>query len=448
MKKKQLHLPKARGLYDPNNEKENCGVGFIANLKSNSSHQITQDALEMLTRMDHRGACGCEANTGDGAGILTDIPHEFFSDEIERLFSINVAPGSYGVGNVFLPQDPKERDLCITLVEKIISEEGQSLIGWRDVPVDSILANVGDTARESQPQIKQLIIENASNLDQDDFEGVLYVIRKNISKIIRTDESISQALMFYVCSLSSRVIIYKGMLMGSQLLDFYTDLSNKKFSTYLAMVHSRFSTNTFPSWDRAQPCRFMAHNGEINTRQGNYNWMRAREGVLESDIFGDNLSKTLPVIETEVSDSGSFDNVLEFLLMNGRSLQEAVLMMVPEAWQNDTEMSSEKKAFYEYFSNVMEPWDGPASIAFTDGRYIGAVLDRNGLRPSRYYLTHDDRVIMASEVGVVDVETNNVKTKGRLRPGKMFLVDFKKGELIDDNEIKNSFATRIHTQIG
>mgnify|MGYP001459535271 FL=1 len=442
MKKKQLHLPKARGLYDPNNEKENCGVGFIANLKSNSSHQITQDALEMLTRMDHRGACGCEANTGDGAGILTDIPHEFFSDEIERLFSINVAPGSYGVGNVFLPQDPKERDFCITLVEKIINEEGQSLIGWRDVPVDSILANVGDTARESQPQIKQLIIENASNLDQDDFEGVLYVIRKNISKIIRTDESISQALMFYVCSLSSRVIIYKGMLMGSQLLDFYTDLSNKKFSTYLAMVHSRFSTNTFPSWDRAQPCRFMAHNGEINTRQGNYNWMRAREGVLESDIFGDNLSKTLPVIETEVSDSGSFDNVLEFLLMNGRSLQEAVLMMVPEAWQNDTEMSSEKKAFYEYFSNVMEPWDGPASIAFTDGRYIGAVLDRNGLRPSRYYLTHDDRVIMASEVGVVDVETNNVKTKGRLRPGKMFLVDFKKGELIDDNEIKNSFANK------
>ena len=442
MKNKQLHLPKARGLYDPKNEKENCGVGFIANLKSNSSHQITQDALEMLTRMDHRGACGCEANTGDGAGILTDIPHEFFSDEITRLFGINATPGHYGVGNVFLPQDQKERDYCIAIVEKIIKEEGQSLIGWRDVPVDSKLANVGNTARESQPQIKQLIIENASNLDQDTFEGVLYVIRKNISKIIRTDESISQALMFYVCSLSTRVIIYKGMLMGSQLLDFYTDLSNKKFSTYLAMVHSRFSTNTFPSWDRAQPCRFMAHNGEINTRQGNYNWMRAREGVLESEVFGDKLSKTLPVIETEVSDSGSFDNVLEFLLMNGRSLQEAVLMMVPEAWQNDSEMSSEKKAFYEYFSNVMEPWDGPASIAFTDGRYIGAVLDRNGLRPSRYYLTHDDRVIMASEVGVVDVATNNVKTKGRLRPGKMFLVDFKKGQLVDDNEIKNSFASK------
>jgi len=256
------------------------------------------------------------------------------------------------------------------------------------------------------------------------------------------DESLSQALLFYVCSLSTRVIIYKGMLMGSQLLDFYQDLNNKQFKTYLAMVHSRFSTNTFPSWDRAQPCRFMAHNGEINTLQGNYNWMRAREGVLESDFFGDNLDKTLPVIETEVSDSGSFDNVLEFLLMNGRSLQEAVLMMVPEAWQNDHQMSDKKKSFYEYFSNVMEPWDGPASITFTDGRYIGAVLDRNGLRPSRYYLTHDDRVIMASEVGVVDVATDNIKTKGRLRPGKMFLVDFGQGRLVDDDEIKDNFSSK------
>ena len=442
MKNKQLHLPRARGLYHPNNEKENCGVGFIANVKSHSSHKITKDALEMLSRMDHRGACGCEANTGDGAGILTNIPHEFFSEEIKTLFGIEVNAGSYGVGNVFLPQDNKESKHCISVIEKVIKDEGQTLIGWRDVPVDSDKANVGDTARNSQPVMKQLIIGNSENIGTEAFEAVLYIIRKNVSKIIRTDESLSQALLFYICSLSTRVIIYKGMLMGSQLLDFYPDLNDKKFSTYLAMVHSRFSTNTFPSWDRAQPCRFMAHNGEINTRQGNFNWMRAREGVLESEIFGDNLSKTLPIIETEVSDSGSFDNVLEFLLMNGRSLQEAVLMMVPEAWQNDTEMSQEKKAFYEYFSNVMEPWDGPASIAFTDGRYIGAVLDRNGLRPSRYYLTHDDRVIMASEVGVVDVATNNVKTKGRLRPGKMFLVDFEKGRLVDDDEIKNSFASK------
>ena len=272
--------------------------------------------------------------------------------------------GRYGVGNIFLPQDDKQRQHCISIVEKVVNNEGQTLIGWRDVPVDSIKADVGDTARNSQPVIKQLIIGNTEGIDNDAFEGVLYIIKKHISKVIRTDESLSQALLFYVCSLSTRVIIYKGMLMGSQLLDFYPDLANKEFKTYLAMVHSRFSTNTFPSWDRAQPCRFMAHNGEINTLQGNYNWMRAREGVLESDFFGDNLDKTLPVIETEVSDSGSFDNVLEFLLMNGRSLQEAVLMMVPEAWQNDHEMSDQKKAFYEYFSNVMEPWDGPASITF------------------------------------------------------------------------------------
>jgi glutamate synthase (NADPH/NADH) large chain len=440
MNNKQLHLPRPRGLYHPNNEKENCGVGFIANLKSHPSHKITKDALEMLSRMDHRGGCGCEANTGDGAGILTNIPHDFFSVEIQSLFGIEVAPGSYGVGNVFFPQDAKEREHCISVIEKAVKDEGQNLIGWRDVPLDEIKADIGDTARDSQPVIKQLIIANSQGLDSDSFEGVLYIIRKHVSKVIRSDDSLSQALLFYICSLSTRVIIYKGMLMGSQLLNFYTDLSNKKFSTYLAMVHSRFSTNTFPSWDRAQPCRFMAHNGEINTRQGNFNWMRAREGVLESAVFGNNLNKTLPVIETEVSDSGSFDNVLEFLLMNGRSLQEAVLMMIPEAWQNDNEMSEKKKAFYEYFSNVMEPWDGPASIAFTDGRYIGAVLDRNGLRPSRYYLTHDDRVIMASEVGVVDVETNNIKTKGRLRPGKMFLVDFDKGKLVDDEEIKDSFA--------
>jgi len=364
MIKKQLYLPKPQGLYHPKNEKENCGVGFIANIKSKASYKITEDALEMLSRMGHRGACGCEANTGDGAGILTNIPHEFFSQEIQSLFGVSVEAGRYGVGNIFLPQDDKQRQRCISIVEKVVNNEGQTLIGWRDVPVDSIKADVGDTARNSQPVIKQLIIGNTEGIDNDAFEGALYIIKKHISKVIRTDESLSQALLFYVCSLSTRVIIYKGMLMGSQLLDFYPDLANKEFKTYLAMVHSRFSTNTFPSWDRAQPCRFMAHNGEINTLQGNYNWMRAREGVLESDFFGDNLDKTLPVIETEVSDSGSFDNVLEFLLMNGRSLQEAVLMMVPEAWQNDHEMSDKKKAFYEYFSNIMEPWDGPASITF------------------------------------------------------------------------------------
>ncbi len=384
MKEQLLHLPKPHGLYHPNNEKENCGVGFIAHIKGKPSHQITTDALEMLTRMDHRGGCGCESNTGDGAGILTDIPHAFFVKKIKADFDVDVVPGSYGIGNIFLPQDDSERAHCVSVLEKAIEDEGQTLVGWRDVPIDADKADVGDTARASQPIIKQLIIASADSIDNKAFERALFVIRKYASNAIRTDESLSQALLFYVCSLSTTVIIYKGMLMGSQVLDFFTDLSNPEYATYLAMVHSRFSTNTFPSWDRAQPCRYMSHNGEINTRQGNYNWMRAREGVLESELFKDNLSKTLPVIETEVSDSGSFDNVLEFLMMNGRTLQEAVLMMVPEAWQNDDNMSDEKKAFYEYFSNVMEPWDGPASIAFTDGHYIGAVLDRNGLRPSRF----------------------------------------------------------------
>jgi len=442
MKKKQLYLPKPYGLYDPKNEKENCGVGFIAHFKKHSSHQITKDALEMLKRMDHRGACGCEENTGDGAGILTDIPHQFFYKKINSLFDVEVEAGGYGVGNVFLPQDSIQRKHCMRTFEEAIAEEGQKFIGWRDVPVETDKADVGKTARNSQPVIKQIIVGAETKLDVDAFERILFIIRKSVSKIIRTDESLSEGLTFYVCSLSTRIIIYKGMLMGSQILDFYPDLNDPSFESYLAMVHSRFSTNTFPSWDRAQPCRFMSHNGEINTLQGNYNWMRAREGVLESEYLGEKLEKALPVIETEVSDSGSFDNVLEFLLMNGRSLQEAILMMIPEAWQNDNEMSDEKKAFYEFFSNVMEPWDGPASIAFTDGRYIGAVLDRNGLRPSRYYITHDDRVIMASEVGVVDVEIEKVKSKGRLRPGKMFLVDFDKGGMIDDEAIKSDFSSR------
>ncbi|SMN01324.1 Glutamate synthase [NADPH] large chain [uncultured Candidatus Thioglobus sp.] len=442
MKTPLLHLPKAHGLYHPNNEKENCGVGFIAHIKGKSSHSITIDALEMLARMDHRGGCGCEENTGDGAGILTNIPHDFFIKEIKSLFNADVEKGTYGIGNVFLPQDQRQREHCMTLMEKAISDEGQTFIGWREVPINADKADVGSIARDSQPVIKQLIISKADGIDNLAFERALFIIRKHVSNEIRTDEFLSQALLFYVCSLSTTVIIYKGMLMGSQLIDFYDDLSNVEYSTYLAMVHSRFSTNTFPSWDRAQPCRYMSHNGEINTRQGNYNWMHAREGTLESDLFGDKLPKTLPVIESEVSDSGSFDNVLEYLMMSGRSLQEAVLMMVPEAWQNDTNMSDEKKAFYEYMSNVMEPWDGPASIAFTDGHYIGAVLDRNGLRPSRYYLTDDERVIMASEVGVVDVETDNVKTKGRLRPGKMFLVDFEKGELLDDETLKSDFAQK------
>ncbi len=442
MQTQPLQRPKSRALYHPNNEHENCGIGFIAHIKKHASPQITQDALEMLARMDHRGGCGCEHNTGDGAGILTNIPHGFFSVEIQRLFQVSVAQGKYGIGNVFLPQNKASRAHCMQLIEQAIRAQGQTFIGWRTVPIDAQKADIGNAAKRSQPVIQQLIIGRANGLDNAAFERALFLIRKQASRAIRTNQSLAEAELFYVCSLSSQVIIYKGMLMGSQVLDFYPDLSHPDYATYLAMVHSRFSTNTFPSWDRAQPCRYMSHNGEINTRQGNYNRMRAREGTLESDLFGADLAKLLPIIETDVSDSGAFDNVLEFLMMSGRSLQESVLMMVPEAWQNDTNMSADKKAFYEYFSNLMEPWDGPASIAFADGNYIGAVLDRNGLRPSRYYLTTDDRVIMASEVGVVDVAPEQIKTKGRLRPGKMFLVDFEQGKLIDDHTIKSDFSAK------
>ncbi|MFT5527260.1 MAG: glutamate synthase (NADPH/NADH) large chain, partial [Pirellulaceae bacterium] len=327
-------------------------------------------------------------------------------------------------------------------VDKIIAEQGQVLVGWRKVPTAPDMADIGPTARESEPVMEHLIVAASGDLEGDAFERQLYIIRKRSSHILRTDESMSEAKLFYICSLSTKVMIYKGMLTPGQVLPYFPDLTNPDYTTHLAMVHSRFSTNTFPSWDRAQPNRFMSHNGEINTLRGNSNWMRAREGVVESDLFGDELGKLFPVVEPDCSDSGTFDNVLEFLLMTGRTLQESVMMMVPEAWQKHGTMSEDKRAFYEYQSCFMEPWDGPASIVFTDGKYIGAVLDRNGLRPSRYYLTHDDRVIMASEVGVLHVDPRLVKEKGRLQPGKCFLIDFEEGRLVPDEELKSKYAAR------
>jgi glutamate synthase (NADPH/NADH) large chain len=352
------------------------------------------------------------------------------------------AVGRYAAGNVFLPTSDSERARCKKRVERLIEARGQKLLGWRLLPVDPIRADVGPTARKAMPHIEQLFVGAGDGLEGDAFERELYILRKSSTHSIRTDENLKQRDLFYFCSLSTKVIVYKGMLNPDQVMAFYPDLADQDFTAHLAMVHSRFSTNTFPSWDRAQPNRFMSHNGEINTRLGNANWMNAREGVAESPLFGEDIKKLLPVIEPAVSDSGSFDNVLEFLLMGGRTLQEAVMMMIPEAWQNDQIMSEEKRAFYEFNSTQMEPWDGPASIVFTDGRYIGAVLDRNGLRPSRYYLTHDDKVIMASEVGVLPVDPANVKAKGRLQPGKMFLINFEQGRMIPDEELKHEFATR------
>lgn len=438
------NLPQKQGLYDPSLEKDSCGVGFIANIKGAPSHQTVLDADTILRNMDHRGACGCETNTGDGSGILCALPHQFLARIAKEDLGVSQLPepGRYAAGLIFLPTDAAEREKCRQTVNSLIENSGQILLGWRDVPQDAFGADIGPTARKSEPVIQMLFVAASSDLKGDSFERKLYIIRKQASHILRGSSELKQALMFYICSLSTKVIIYKGMLTPAQLLPYFSDLRDKDFATHLAMVHSRFSTNTFPSWDRAQPLRFMSHNGEINTLRGNSNWMRAREGAAKSTLFGEDLQKLFPVIEPHLSDSGTFDNVLEFLLMNGRTLQEAIMMMVPEAWQKHDSMPEEKRAFYEYFSCLMEPWDGPASIVFTDGDYIGATLDRNGLRPSRYYLTHDDRVIMASEVGVLPLDPALVKHKGRLQPGRMFLIDFSEGRLIPDDELKAGFAKR------
>ena len=439
-----FHLPKAQGLYDPSQERDACGVGFIAHIKGLPSHQNVLDADEILQAMDHRGACGCEPNTGDGSGIMCGLPHKFLKKVAKRDLGIDLPPpGSFAAGLVFLPSDDAERAFCKERIEALVAESGQEFLGWRDVPQETELADVGPTARRSEPVIEQLFVGAAEGIQHDALDRKLYQIQKQASHQLRGSKTLKQALMFYICSLSTKVIIYKGMLTPAQVLPYYPDLRDEDFETHLAMVHSRFSTNTFPSWDRAQPLRFMSHNGEINTLRGNSNWMRAREGSAKSDLFGDDLAKLFPVVEPHCSDSGTFDNVLEFLLMTGRTLQEAIMMMVPEAWQKHETMPEDKRAFYEYFSCLMEPWDGPASIAFTDGNYIGATLDRNGLRPSRYYITHDDRVIMASEVGVLPVDPAIVKEKGRLQPGKMFLVDFGQGRLIPDEELKGEFARRM-----
>lgn len=436
-------FPEKTGLYDPANEKDSCGVGFVANIKGVPSHQIMLDAYHLNSRMDHRGGCGFEANTGDGAGILMALPHSFFKKVAKEELGADLPEaGSYAVGNIFLPQIKEERDTCFDAIARIVAEEGQTLIGWRDVPIDPVGADVGPAALMAQPYIVQLFIGAAEGLEQDAFERILYIIRKRFSHRLRNDKTMKEAKQVYACSLSTKVIVYKGMLTPAQTFPFYKDLTNPDFETHLAMVHSRFSTNTFPSWDRAQPNRFMAHNGEINTLRGNVNSMVARQGKVTTDAFGEKLGDIFPVIDSDCSDSGSFDAVLEFLLLSGRSLAEATMMMIPEAWQSDKNMGQEKKDFYEFHSALMEPWDGPASIVFSDGHYIGAVLDRNGLRPSRYYITHDDKCIMASEVGVVHVDPANVKVKGRLQPGKMFLIDFEEGRLIPDEEVKQIICNK------
>ncbi|HUF42640.1 MAG TPA: glutamate synthase large subunit [Verrucomicrobiae bacterium] len=431
-------LPPRQGLYDPRFEHDACGVGFVVNIKGEKSHEIVEQALTVLENLDHRGACGCEENTGDGAGILMQIPHAFLKDACAGLGFGLPDVGEYGVGMIFLPDQREQRRRFEKTVEKVIAEEGQKCLGWRKVPTDNLY--LGETAKACEPFVRQVFIGRGPGLGDDlAFERKLYVIRRRVENAIRY-AGLAGGDFFYIPSMSSRTLIYKGMLTPRQLATFYPDLSDPLVETAIALVHSRFSTNTFPSWGRAHPYRYLIHNGEINTLRGNENWMHARQGMLASKLFGDDLEKLFPIIQEDGSDSAKFDNCLEFLALSGRSLPHAVMMMIPEPWENHESMDDSKRAFYEYHSSLMEPWDGPASIAFTDGTVVGAVLDRNGLRPSRYYVTKDDLVIMASEVGVLEVAPERVLEKRRLQPGRMFLVDTREGRIISDEEIKREMA--------
>jgi glutamate synthase (ferredoxin) len=429
-------LPAKQGLYDPQFEHDACGVGFIVHMKGNKSHDIVTQALTMLVNLDHRGACGCETNTGDGAGILMQVPHKFLK-KVAAAENITLPEaGQYGVGMIYSSPNPEARAQSRKIFEQIVEEEGLRVLGWRDVPTDN--ASLGNTAKSSEPFMAQVFIQRSADLADDlAFDRKLYVIRKRSHTSIRVTKIDA---CWYPSSISCRTMVYKGMLMPVQVGQYYPDLHDPDMESALALVHSRFSTNTFPSWERAHPYRYIAHNGEINTMRGNINWMIARQSLFQSELFGEDIQKIQPVINVEGSDSTIFDNALELLVLAGRSLPHTVMMMIPEPWTAHESMSDEKKAFYEYHSCLMEPWDGPASIAFTDGTMIGAVLDRNGLRPSRYYVTKDDLVIMASEAGVLPIEPERIAEKGRLEPGRMFLVNMEEGRIVTDDEIKTQMA--------
>ncbi|BCJ87585.1 glutamate synthase large subunit [Effusibacillus dendaii] len=437
-------LPAKQGLYDPKFEHDACGIGFVANIKGAKSNKIIQQALMVLRNLDHRGGQGSETSTGDGAGILLQIPHHFFKRESEKLGIQLPEAGEYGVGMLFLSPNSVNRQKSEETLEKIIREEGQTVLGWRDVPTDN--RDLGETAKSNEPFIRQIFVGRGSDVqDEQSFERKLYVIRKRAEKAIRYS-SMAGGEFFYFASFSCRTIVYKGMLTTEQIDVYYKDLKDPAVETALALVHSRFSTNTFPSWERAHPYRYLIHNGEINTLRGNVNWMHARQAMCDSELFGEDLKKLLPVIEADGSDSAMFDNTFEFLYLSGRSLPHVAMMMVPEPWSNHESMSSEKRAFYEYHSCLMEPWDGPAAMAMTNGKQIVASLDRNGLRPARYYITKDDMIVLASEVGVLDIPAENVLRKERLQPGRMLLVDLDEQRIVTDEEIKQKIASEYPYQ--
>ncbi|CAI6036285.1 glutamate synthase large subunit [Cohnella sp. JJ-181] len=432
-------LPPKQGLYDPQYERDACGMGFVAHIKGRKSHEIVEQALSLLINMEHRGGQGAEPNSGDGAGILLQIPHDFFARETSALGFGLPEPGQYAVGMVFLTQDASRRAEHEALFEGIAAEEGLSVIGWRTVPTDD--STLGISAKRVKPYVRQVFIARPAPLADDlAYERKLYVLRKRAEKAIRYS-GIPDGEIFYVPSLSSKKIIYKGMLTTEQVGHFYTELHDPALVSAIALVHSRFSTNTFPSWERAHPFHYLIHNGEINTLRGNENWMHARQTLFESELFGDDLEKVKPVINHDGSDTGKFDNTFEFMYLAGRPLAHCAMMMVPEPWQNDEQMDDDKRAFYEYHSTLMEPWDGPAAMGFTDGVQIGAVLDRNGLRPARYCVTRDDVIIMASEAGVIEIPQEEIVLKDRLRPGRMLMVDTKEGRIIADEELKKAIVS-------
>ncbi len=431
-------LPEAQGLYDPRNEKDSCGVGFIADMKGRKSHKIVQDGIQILLNLEHRGAVGADPRAGDGAGMLVQIPDAFFRKEAAKLGFSLPEPGHYAVGFIFFPRDPAGQTIVREAIEKVVADEGQVLLGWRDVPTDN--ASLGESVKPTEPLHKQIFVARGPGVEsEEEFERRLFVLRKVISNLVY-DLNDPRTKGYYPVSLSCRTIVYKGMFLADQLGSYYPDLHDPSFESALALVHQRFSTNTFPAWSLAHPYRMVAHNGEINTLRGNVNWMAARQASVDSELFGNDISKLWPISYEGQSDTACFDNALEFLVQGGYSLAHAVMMLVPEAWAGNKLMDEQRRAFYEYHAAIMEPWDGPASIAFTDGRQIGATLDRNGLRPARWFVTKDDRIIMASEMGVLPVPESEIVRKWRLQPGKMLLVDLAEGRIISDEEIKAQLA--------
>src|ERR1043165_9947184 len=431
----------SKGLYSPDFEHDSCGIGFVANIKSNKSHQSSSDALTILENMEHRGACGCENNTGDGAGIMIQTPHEFFFDECIKLGVHLPAFGRYGVGVIFFPREIRLREECRDIFNRAAEKLGLEILVYRKVPVNP--DGIGPTALSVEPEMEQVFIACPDHINNpDDFERKLFVLRNFASHTINSTVK-KDAIGFYIASLSYKTVVYKGQLTSGQVRHYFADLSNKRMVSAFGLVHSRFATNTFPSWKLAQPFRFIAHNGEINTLQGNLNWLKTSEHRFTSPFFtNEEMEMLLPIVTEGQSDSACLDNIIELLTLTGRSLPHVMMMLIPEAWDGNERMDPVKKSFYEFHASFMEPWDGPASISFTDGKIIGATLDRNGLRPSRYCVTTDDRVIMASETGVLPVDPAIIKEKGRLQPGKMFVVDMEQGKIISDEELKSQICSQ------